>query len=110
MSSLVAMVPVLILVGIVMEGRTVGTDQMNNVNQELVLPICSLAVMVTVSTLGGYVTEEETVGMAVMKSNVVSNCLPTEFMCGEGVCIDSKQHCDNYYDCRDFSDEQNCFG
>nr|CAD7589934.1 unnamed protein product [Timema genevievae] len=113
MSSLVAMVPVSILVGIVMEGRTVGTDQMNNVNQELVLPICSLAVMVTVSTLGGYVTEEETVGMAVMKSNVVSlsgNCLPTEFMCGEGVCIDSKQHCDNYYDCRDFSDEQNCFG
>nr|CAD7195790.1 unnamed protein product [Timema douglasi] len=112
-SSLVVMVPVSILVGIVMEGRTVGTDQMNNVNQELVLPICSLAVMVTVLTLGGYVTEEETVGMAVMKLNVVSlsgNCLPTEFMCGEGVCIDSKQHCDNYYDCRDFSDEQNCFG
>lgn len=34
---------------------------------------------------------------------------PDWFQCSDGACIASTLRCDNYYDCRDFSDEQNCF-
>lgn len=34
---------------------------------------------------------------------------PDWFQCIDGTCVDSTLRCDNYYDCRDFSDEQNCF-
>lgn len=38
-------------------------------------------------------------------------CLPDEFEClADGQCISSDHRCDNLYDCRDFSDEQNCLG
>lgn len=34
---------------------------------------------------------------------------PDWFQCADGACLDAALRCDNYYDCRDFSDEQNCF-
>lgn len=37
-------------------------------------------------------------------------CNETEFTCSDGNCIDMNLRCDSYYDCKDFSDEQNCFG
>lgn len=38
-------------------------------------------------------------------------CLPEEFKClTDGQCISGDRRCDNLYDCRDFSDEQNCLG
>jgi hypothetical protein len=38
-------------------------------------------------------------------------CLPEEFEClADGQCISGDHRCDNLYDCRDFSDEQNCLG
>lgn len=34
-----------------------------------------------------------------------------DFRCADGsACIAATLWCDSYYDCRDFSDEQNCFG
>lgn len=38
------------------------------------------------------------------------SCAPTEFVCADGTCIPQAHVCDHYYDCRDFTDEQNCFG
>lgn len=38
-------------------------------------------------------------------------CKDHEFLCFDfQFCINITQHCDGYYDCRDFSDEQNCIG
>lgn len=36
-------------------------------------------------------------------------CQENQFTCDDGGCIPHIQRCDNVYDCRDFSDEQNCF-
>lgn len=38
------------------------------------------------------------------------NCTSTDFICADGNCIPSAHRCDNFYDCRDFTDEQYCFG
>lgn len=39
------------------------------------------------------------------------NCKDDEFFCFDHkYCINATQHCDGYYDCKDFSDEQNCIG
>lgn len=35
---------------------------------------------------------------------------PDWFQCSDGACIATALRCDNFYDCKDFSDEQNCFG
>ncbi|KOB75072.1 Terribly reduced optic lobes [Operophtera brumata] len=37
-----------------------------------------------------------------------AHCLETEFTCYDGLCIPLDRHCDNIYDCSDFSDEQKC--
>lgn len=42
--------------------------------------------------------------------NTARNCAPGDFVCADGTCIPETHHCDHYYDCRDFSDEQYCFG
>lgn len=38
------------------------------------------------------------------------SCAPDDFVCADGTCIPETHHCDHFYDCRDFSDEQYCFG
>jgi len=35
-------------------------------------------------------------------------CTEDEFRCNDGSCIDSRTRCNNNYDCRDGSDEDNC--
>lgn len=42
--------------------------------------------------------------------NTARNCATGDFVCADGTCIPEAHHCDHYYDCRDFSDEQYCFG
>lgn len=37
-------------------------------------------------------------------------CITDDFICADGTCIPKAHHCDHFYDCRDFSDEQYCFG
>ncbi|XP_066593540.1 basement membrane-specific heparan sulfate proteoglycan core protein [Prorops nasuta] len=37
-------------------------------------------------------------------------CAPDDFLCADGTCIPNSHHCDHFYDCRDFTDEQYCFG
>jgi hypothetical protein len=37
-------------------------------------------------------------------------CNETEYTCSDGKCIDAAMRCDNFYDCKDFSDEQYCLG
>ncbi|XP_043503640.1 basement membrane-specific heparan sulfate proteoglycan core protein isoform X1 [Polistes fuscatus] len=38
------------------------------------------------------------------------SCAPDDFLCADGTCIPKTHHCDHFYDCRDFTDEQYCFG
>ncbi|XP_050492353.1 basement membrane-specific heparan sulfate proteoglycan core protein-like isoform X9 [Bombus huntii] len=38
------------------------------------------------------------------------SCAPDDFVCADGTCIPETHHCDHFYDCRDFTDEQYCFG
>ncbi|KAL2739157.1 basement membrane-specific heparan sulfate proteoglycan core protein isoform X1 [Vespula maculifrons] len=38
------------------------------------------------------------------------SCAPDDFLCADGTCIPETHHCDHFYDCRDFTDEQYCFG
>jgi len=38
------------------------------------------------------------------------SCALDDFVCADGTCIPETHHCDHFYDCRDFSDEQYCFG
>lgn len=38
------------------------------------------------------------------------SCIEGDFICADGTCIPKAHHCDHFYDCRDFSDEQYCFG
>ncbi|XP_076180637.1 uncharacterized protein LOC143153401 [Ptiloglossa arizonensis] len=37
-------------------------------------------------------------------------CALDDFVCADGTCIPETHHCDHFYDCRDFTDEQYCFG
>ncbi|TGZ46957.1 Basement membrane-specific heparan sulfate proteoglycan core protein [Temnothorax longispinosus] len=37
------------------------------------------------------------------------SCAPDDFVCADGTCIPETHHCDHFYDCRDFTDEQYCF-
>lgn len=38
------------------------------------------------------------------------SCAAGEFVCADGACIPAAHHCDHFYDCRDFTDEQYCSG
>lgn len=40
----------------------------------------------------------------------VPRCSSSQFTCADGSCIDVTLRCNNQYDCRDGSDEQNCRG
>ncbi|KAK0073940.1 hypothetical protein PV326_012914, partial [Microctonus aethiopoides] len=44
-------------------------------------------------------------------SNITSTriCTSDDFVCADGTCIPAAHRCDNFYDCRDFTDEQFCF-
>ena len=35
-------------------------------------------------------------------------CLPGQFLCGDGKCVDRRAICDGYYDCNDAADERDC--
>lgn len=50
-------------------------------------------------------TEYATLALPVPRS-----CAPGDFVCADGACIPATHHCDHFYDCRDFTDEQYCFG
>ncbi|CAD6239647.1 GSCOCG00008743001-RA-CDS [Cotesia congregata] len=52
--------------------------------------------------------------MAKLQDNVnftsSKSCAVGNFVCADGTCIPVAHRCDNFYDCRDFTDEQFCFG
>ena len=35
-------------------------------------------------------------------------CLPGQFLCGDGKCVDRSAICNGYYDCIDAADERDC--
>ena len=37
-----------------------------------------------------------------------SGCLPGQFLCGDGKCVDRSAICNGYYDCIDAADERDC--
>ena len=37
-----------------------------------------------------------------------SGCLPGQFLCGDGKCVDRDKICNGYYDCIDAADERDC--
>lgn len=61
-------------------------------------------------------TTDKTYQYGIIKYDVTTyqttsrNCTSSDFFCGDGSCIPAAHRCDNFYDCRDFTDEQYCFG
>ena len=37
-----------------------------------------------------------------------SGCLPGQFLCGDGKCVDRSAICNGFYDCIDAADERDC--
>ncbi|KAI4497448.1 hypothetical protein M0802_007459 [Mischocyttarus mexicanus] len=60
----------------------------------------------------GYSPETDTNAPAELPTNLSTprSCAPDDFLCADGTCIPKTHHCDHFYDCRDFTDEQYCFG
>lgn len=55
-------------------------------------------------------TKQKKITLWIVQQPIVP-CDESEFTCADGLlCINVTLQCDGYYDCKDFSDEQNCFG